>query len=264
MDENKNWAFSTLNDLNSPPTPEEMLGIPELGPDGRPKPKLSAMEKYYQSLDSSGQAVSNEMLDVMTMIWDLKQLNGSNGVNPMIFAFPGGEQAMMKNMMLPPLSGHEPGDKGAGEDSISATDGAAPDAAAATAAATEREQDRRLNNFKQLLDGGTAAPVGSPDTFGNINGFLNQQPDAAAAYNPGYTPAAPVSATYNPSALSPVMGGFTPAASGYQPSTSGFNTPMLGPGGLDSATRNVLTQAPETTLPASLDPFKANFPKRQF
>ncbi len=261
MDENKNWAFSAMNELTSPPTPEEMLGLPELGPDGRPKPKLSAMEKYYQNLDKRQQVESNAVTDVMTVMWNLQQLSGTNGMNAMIFAFPGGEQMMMKNLLMPPDPAHGGWDRSAAGESAPASGGAA---AAATAAADQQEQNRRLDSFKRILGGGSAAPGGLPDSSGGINNLLNPQPSATPAFNPGYTPAPAVSAPFNQSALSPVMGGFTPSASGYQPPASGFNPPMMGPGGLNNTTGNTWTQAPKTTLPPTVDPFTQNFPKRQF
>jgi hypothetical protein len=264
MDENKNWAFSTMNELNSPPSPEELMGLPEIGPDGQPRPKLSAMERYYQNLDKTPQFGSNELMDVMTVMWNLKQLSGSNGLNPMIFAFPGGEETVMKNMMLPPQMGSGGWDKSAASDAAPATD-----AATAAASTAEQEQNRRLNNFKQLLGEGSAPPAGLTSSFGSINNYLNPPPAATSSYgsefSTGYAPTpSPAVAPYNPSALSPVMGGFTPAAGGYQPSASGFNNnPVIGPGGLEN-NRNVLTQTPESALPPSLDPFRANFPKHQF
>jgi len=52
LERRKNYIFMSPEDLMKGPTVEEMLQVPEYGPDGQEKQKLSPLEQYYQRLDT--------------------------------------------------------------------------------------------------------------------------------------------------------------------------------------------------------------------
>ena len=260
MDAQKNWMFSGMNELNSPQSPEELMGMPELGPDGREKPRLSAVEKYYDGLGGGRAAISNQMSDIMTMMWTVKQLSGTNSLSPMILALPGGDQALMKTLMMLPNLNHAGGDKAAPGDSASPSDAIT---AAATAAAADRDQKRRHDTFNEILGNGPAVPAGGPASFTGMGSYTPPQPVAAPVYTPAYSPTA---GPFTPSSLSPVTGGFNPATAGnYHPYDAGSATPAISPGGLNYQNGpTALIQPSRPALPPALDPFSVNYPKRKF
>jgi hypothetical protein len=50
LERRKNWVFANPTDLMSEPTANELLKIPEYGPDGQEKKTPSLMEQYYEQL----------------------------------------------------------------------------------------------------------------------------------------------------------------------------------------------------------------------
>ena len=52
LERRKNYIFMNPEDLVREPTAEEILKIPEYGPDGQEKSKVSALEHYYQRQDA--------------------------------------------------------------------------------------------------------------------------------------------------------------------------------------------------------------------
>jgi hypothetical protein len=50
LDDKYAWMFMTPQEISALPTPEQMFNLPEYGPDGLEKKKLSSAERYYQSL----------------------------------------------------------------------------------------------------------------------------------------------------------------------------------------------------------------------
>jgi hypothetical protein len=256
MDAQKNWVFSGMNELNSPTQPEELLGLSEPGPDGLEKPRLSAMEKYFNSLDGTRPAGSNQTEDVLTLMWTVKQLAGTNSLSPLIFAFPGGDQSLMKTLLVLPELNRADGDTAASDDSSRPSDAMA---AAAAAAASDRDQKRHHDAFRQMLGMDPPAPA-SP---GGMTSFMPSQPVVAPLYNPSYvTAAVPVT----PSSLSPVAPGFTPVTAGsYNPFNAGIAAPATGPGSMNNPTaRPSFTQPSRSLPPPGLDPFVEYFPKHKF
>ncbi|HXC99620.1 MAG TPA: hypothetical protein VN048_09775 [Verrucomicrobiae bacterium] len=255
MDAQKNWVFSSMNELNSPQNPEDLAGMPELGPDGREKPRLSAMEKYYNTLGGGQSSVSNRMSDTLTMMWTMKQLSGTNSLSPLMLVFPGGDQTLMQSLMTLPDLNHADGDTTAPDDSASPSDAMA---AATAAASADRDEKRRHDAFEEILGTDSTAPA----SFGGMNNSTPSQPVSAPAYSPVYSPS---TAPFTPSSLSPVTTGFTPAAAGtYHPYDGGLAGPATGSGGMNYQNQPALMQPSKPTLPAVLDPFAANFPKRKF
>lgn len=47
MERRRDWIFLSAEDLTKGPTAEEILGLPEYGPDGQDKRTLSPLEKYF-------------------------------------------------------------------------------------------------------------------------------------------------------------------------------------------------------------------------
>ena len=260
MDAQKNWVFSGINELNSAPTPEVLLGMPERGPDGLEKPRLSAMEKYYNGLDGDKSSISNKMPDLATMLWTVKQLSGTNSLSPLIIAFPNGDPALMKSLMMLPQLNPAAGNTAAPDNAASPSDSMA---AAAAAAAADRDSKQRLDKFRQILGVSPDAPAGAQTSFTGGGTFTPSQPVTAPVFNPGY---APVSATFTPSSLNPVMTGFTPAAAGgYHPYNNGFAAPVMSAGAASYGnSQTPVMQPSRETQPFPLDPFAANFPKRKF
>ncbi len=261
MDARRNWVFSGMNDLNSQqPSTQELMGMPELGPDGREKPRLSAMEKYYNGLDGDKSSISNKMPDLATMMWTVKQLSGTNSLSPLIFAFPNGDPALLKNLMMLPQMNPVSGDITTPDDSVSPPDSVT---AAAAAAAADRDQKRHRDTFKQMLGIGPEAPGGAPASFGSAGNFAPARAAAPSGFNPSY---APVTAPYTPNSLSPVTTGFTPAtASSYHPYDPGFAVSPANPAGINVQNdRTSFSQPSRALQPPPLDPYTANFPKRKF
>jgi hypothetical protein len=260
MDAQKNWVFSGINELNSPPKPEDLLGVPELGPDGLPKPKLSAVDRYYDDMSGGSHLGSNQMSDVITMMWTVKQLSSTNALNPMVLAFPGADASMMKTLMMLPDMEHPGGDASAAADASAPSDSVA---AAEVAASADRDQKRHEDAFKEMLGIGPASPAGAPGSFGGMNSFSPAQPAAAPAFNPGYSPA---STPFDQSSLSPVAGGFTSsaAAAAYHPYDPSTPAPATSAAQNYDNMRSLLTQPSRTPQPPPLDPFTENFPKRKF
>jgi hypothetical protein len=52
LERRKNYPFMRPEDLLKEPTVEEVLKVPEYGPDGQEKQKVSALEQYYHRLDA--------------------------------------------------------------------------------------------------------------------------------------------------------------------------------------------------------------------
>ena len=239
--------------------------MPELGPDGQVKPKLSAVDQYYDDLGKKGTKASNQMSDVLTMMWTVKQLTGTNEVNPMVFAIPAGQDALMKSLMMLPDLTRSSGDKD--DMSDSSTPESDGQAAAASAASADRDQQRRADDFKRLLDGPSGTPGGPSTPFSGMNSEPLPQVVTAPDYGPLSSPAG---ASFTPSSLNPVAGTFTPSAASASttynnPYQSGLANPAGGSGSMSYDTvRSVLTQPSSPVQSPVVDPFAANFPKRKF
>lgn len=62
LEKQKEWIFMTPDDLLKPPSAEDVLNVPEYGPDGHEKKKLSPLERFYQSLGKSNNKLSSKAL----------------------------------------------------------------------------------------------------------------------------------------------------------------------------------------------------------
>lgn len=62
LERRRDWVFMTPEDLLGAPTVEEILKLPEYGPDSLQKKDLPAMERYYQSLLSKPTSKSEPSL----------------------------------------------------------------------------------------------------------------------------------------------------------------------------------------------------------
>jgi hypothetical protein len=262
QDAEKDWVFSTMNEMNSKPSMEEMLGMPEIGPDGREKKKLPAMEQYYNDLGkkNSPQNSSNSLGDALTMLWTVKQLSSTNGVNPLVFAFPAGDQSMLKTLLTMPDLNHADG--GNASDGNDAADKSDSMAAAQAAAAADRSQKHFADGFKQLIGLEPSAPTTAPGTFGDATG-TSFSSGPSGVFDPTPTPAAaPPATALAPSSLNPIAGAFAPAAAGgYHPFEAANGMPNANPAGI--SLQNTLPP-PQPVSPVSampIDPFTAYFPK---
>jgi hypothetical protein len=256
LDAQKNWAFSGMNELNTPPTLENLLGMPELGPDGLEKPKLPAMDQFYDDLGKKTPTTSNQLGDAMTMLWTVKRLSGTNPVNPMVFAFPAGDQSMLKTIMTMPDLTHPSDDTASGgNDSSDMSDSMA---AAQAAAAADRGQRHFADSFKQLLGMEPSAPAGAPSSFGDNNSSMFS-PTPSAVYNP--TPM-PVAAPLTPSSLNPVAGAFNPGGGGYHPFDAVTGAPTANAAGIPFSSTPAAPQPVNPVSAIPIDPFTAYFPKR--
>jgi hypothetical protein len=256
LDAQKNWAFSGMNDLNSAPTLEQLLGMPELGPDGLEKPKVSAMEQYYNDLGNRSGSASNQLGDAMKMLWSVKQLSSTNPVNPMTFAFPAGDRSMLRTFMTTPDLNHPGGETAAEGNGSSDVSGSM--AAAHAAAAADREQKHYADGFKQLLGLEPSRPMGAPASFGDSTGSLFS-PAPAPVYNPA---PAPVAAPLTPSSLNPVTSAFNPGGGSFHPFDAVTGTPTVNAAGMPfSSTPAALPQPTSPVSAIPIDPFTAYFPK---
>jgi len=68
IERQKQWIFMSPEDLAKGPTAEEMFNVPEYGPDGQAKKKLSPMEQFYQGLltHDSGSAKKKKEKDPLS------------------------------------------------------------------------------------------------------------------------------------------------------------------------------------------------------
>ncbi len=257
-DAEKDWVFSTMNELNSKPSMEQMLGMPEIGPDGREKQKLPAMEQYYNDLGKKNSPASNGFGDALTMLWTVKQLSSTNGINPMVFAFPAGDQSMLKTLMTMPDLNHPDG--GSGSDGDDSPDRSDSMAAAQTAAAADRSQKHFADNFKQLIGLEPSAPAGAPGSFGDATG-TSFSPGSTGVFNPMPTPAAPAAAALPPSSLNPIAGAFAPPTGGYHPFDATSGMPNANPAGISFQNTPAPPQPVSPVSAMPIDPFTAYFPK---
>ncbi len=62
LDRRKNWAFLTPEELYGIKTPEEMLSLPEFGPDGELKERKSAIERYLDRMNGNSLSVSSNQV----------------------------------------------------------------------------------------------------------------------------------------------------------------------------------------------------------
>ena len=57
--EKREWVFLSPEEVSSGPTIEEIFNVPEYGPDGMEKKKLSPMERYIERMDKKGNGETN-------------------------------------------------------------------------------------------------------------------------------------------------------------------------------------------------------------
>jgi hypothetical protein len=249
----REWIFSDLNDLNSPPTLESLAGMPNFGPDGRDKNKMPPIERYFEELELRRGAGSNSLNGVMTLMMNQSAFSSSNSLNSLMYLSPG------MNSLMGDLGG---GSNTAGADSRDlggAYSGNTP--TAETSALLD--QKRRLEDFKRLLtfDSAGSAPSGSgpANTFGRFSDLLNFGAPSVPAGVSGAAPAVP---TVHPVSSSSALGTPNPAGPGYH---SSMNEAPATTFAIPGATRlTTLPPPPPPPKAVSLDPFKDNSPKRSF
>ena len=246
MDQDRNWMINGMNELNSPPKPEDLLGLPDYGPDGRDKNSLSPVEKYYQSLEPGSKRATNRADSISEIMWNLKQLSGTNGFSSMGAYLPD-EQDLLKGNLLPPAADSDSSRK----DSGSAQNFKGVREAAASEAA-EREQKKRLDDFKRLMDPSLPPPPVAP---GSLDGYKNllTPPTAPAASGFATAPAA-----YQ-GALAPAPEAISPYANLYAQPAAANASWNVNP----NAARN-LPEPPKPAVNTFGDPFQINLPKRKF
>lgn len=262
IDKQRDWAFSIINDMNSTPTAEQILGMPEYGPDGRAKKKLAPMEQYYDNLNKAKLSNSNQWSDMMKAVWDVKQLSSTNALNPLVYTSMSGDKTMQNVMVLHAL-GQTDGNNLDADASPGDSSKAAEKMAAETAAAAQQDdQKRRFEDFKKMLNG-DSGPAFKPYSFDQPESYKHPQ-SAEVLYGPVLSPAAaptpaPAAALANQSSLNPVLGVMSPSGSALNAIAPGAR--VTPPPTTDF--RSLLEQAPPKPKPA-LDPFTQNFPKRAF
>ena len=65
LDDKYAWMFMTPEEMLAPPTPEQMFNLPEYGPDGLEKKKLSSVERLYESLKRQQEGATKGNLAAM-------------------------------------------------------------------------------------------------------------------------------------------------------------------------------------------------------
>ena len=244
------WVFSDLNELNTPPTLESMVGLPDYGADGRDKNKLSPTERYFLELETKRGGGSNYANGFKNTLPGEFGFSGSNSMNSLMFLSPG-----MNGLM---------GDLGGSSNSAVADNhvpgGGFADSAPAVDKAALADQKQRLDDFKRLLSSdspgfspASPAPTGASSRFSDLLNF------GAPAVPSGVPAVAPVA---SPANLSPALGSLNSASPGYR---SSLNVAPPTASAIPGSTRlTSLPPPPPPPKPVSLDPFKDNAPKRSF
>src|SRR5262249_43099834 len=62
--EKREWVFLSPDEVASGPTIEEIFNVPEYGPDGMEKKKLSPMGRYIEKMDKKGNGETNSNVQV--------------------------------------------------------------------------------------------------------------------------------------------------------------------------------------------------------
>jgi hypothetical protein len=251
LDRRKNWAFTDLNDLNSP---NAMDGVPGLGKSGGPGPddQVSLMEKYYQSGGQNGADGKKPGAKSNPFDSTRDKLNkAQTDFDPYATAFKNSDPFFEK--MMTGESG-EPQKKQADERLLTAAPVSfAPDA-------ETKEQQRRLAEFRHNMD--PSYPLLKPENsvlaFDNL---LHQaQPPAAAA------------GSNAPSLFQHTS--ISPATAAVDPNVRAFHSRVYDD---PTATALGLPQKPlfptatpppppptAQSIQALTDPFGANAPRRKF
>jgi hypothetical protein len=261
LEKSRDWAFSIMNDLDSQPSVERMMNMPEYGPDGRPKQRLSPVQEFWENTGRDKSTNSDSMMNVLGMEWDARQLSSTNGFNPLITTMSGGDKMMKSVLMLEELN-DSTGNPGIGGNAADSTAEGIKAAATATAAdaAADRNRKHRQEVFDSLLGGAPAAIAGP--SF-SMNGQNNNFPGPPQVYSPAaagsFSPLpVPMAAPANPTSLSPVMGAYNSLPTGLPSPAAAAN-----PASMENL-RNLLNPEPKATANEPADPYVQNFPKRKF
>lgn len=244
----QDWFFTGLNDLASPPTLEDLAGIPSYGPDGRDKRTESPMERYFEALNAKPKAGSNYMNDLMNSMLKLQEIPGLSGSNSLAPLMPG-------------MTGSAQGETRTGDQGLATQNGAQSVGSSENDAtkALQRQQ-RHIADFQRLLDPTAQVdmPAGPADALGRFTDMLNSGSAQSSVATPAIGVFAPPS--YSAPAVS-IPGSSAPVNAGFHPSTSSGGYTAYAP----AAPKSTAPPAPAPSAKSfSLDPFQDNMPKRAF
>jgi len=194
LEQRKNWAFMNMEDMAGNSTAEEMIGVNQVGPDGREKPNVNPIDKFYLDLDKSHTLTARQMSEALGTMQS-QGVTGTNTFNPMSFAFAGTNQSVVDSFSKPAHLG-----TGDDDDKPLLSFGQSPGVKPTTEEIDD--QNRRFQQFQQVLDPHLA---NQPLTTGvDANGFPvpglvhGRQPSSLFESRPA--PATPLAA--HPSAAS--------------------------------------------------------------
>jgi hypothetical protein len=170
LERRKNWAFVNPKDLMNGPTAEDILKLPEYGPDGQEKKNQSLMGQYYEQLGAKrgSDPGSSQRKDESTYGSPQKSNQRDGSGTREELNLPAGiresEQALKKLLES---------DSGAGVPALSPRRSSFSDIFGLSEPTSSREKDlehkRLMDEFRRVLDtGGQTAPnASSAKFFGN-------------------------------------------------------------------------------------------------
>jgi hypothetical protein len=159
LDKKRNWAFSTYEELFSPDEAEkQMFGIKEYGDDGREKQSVSAIDKYYESLNGNNSSLTN-----LTPDQARAEFVRQNGFDPLGKSLQPGDP-FLKEMYG--LQGPDAMDKISGAESPELVK---VNFSAIGSPEDIRIQQKRLNDLRRNVLGDTAARLdGMAGRYGSL------------------------------------------------------------------------------------------------
>ena len=249
LQDNQQWIFKDLNELNNPPTPEDMFGLPKYTADGRDLNKMSPRERYFEELNMKRAAATNSYSESLSLTPNSAGLSSTDTLGPVWLSQPKG---FGLTPTFPLSLGSTNGQKSAG------TFGASQVRSPADLAA-ERAHQRKIQEFRHLLDPSLPAPLSQPSFAGPLDSLIHPSGSPILPSTPSQiVPPPTIPSTFNTGFSSPAANPgalATPVAAGPwgAPAASSYTRASLFP-----------TQQQPVRKPVSADPFKDSTPKRAF
>jgi hypothetical protein len=253
IEQNKNWAFTTADDLVHEKTAEDILQVKQYGPDGLEKKSTDPVTRF---LDARNPTQAPTLLGLLNSLGAGRNHDfaGTNAYNPNNFAFGTNGAAPWAVFS---------------EDAPNSPDASQPSwAGGATTTPTAAEKARALQHrrdFDRILNG---AEAGNKSTLGDIFGVPAPKPDqnfgdfqggssdlALPTLSPAPVPAAVSAPLPDTFSMPNTVVGTVPAAPAFHdPALDDPTRRALGLPQLDTA-RPVLNQEPVMKPPAPSYPY---------
>ncbi len=99
MERRKEWIFMRPEDFTAAPTPEEMMNMPEYGPDGQEKKKLTPLERFFEDFGQKGKnSKASKESDTFGLKTGAANASGFGGQNDEDKSLPEGVRESAKKL----------------------------------------------------------------------------------------------------------------------------------------------------------------------